>query len=72
MRRQTALLKKLAAFHFGELRLIEDGRPRMVDATEVSVDCLDVLPVLPLLGRTFREEERSSWGPAHVVATHGF
>jgi predicted permease len=72
LRRQSETLESLAAIHPGSAVLMKEGRPEVVDASEVTVDFLRVLGVLPAIGRDFSEAHRSSGGPSAVLLSHGF
>lgn len=72
LREGTATLEALAAFHFGNMALVEDGRPTVLDVQEVSVDFFRAVPVRPHLGRVFDERERTSGGPASVLVSWSF
>ena len=70
--RATRSLASLAAVHGDDVVLIEDARPVVVDAMEVTVDFLDVLGVEPFIGRDFGEVDRTSGGPATAIASYAF
>jgi predicted permease len=72
LRRESEILESLAALHPGSAVLLKDGRPEVLEASEVTVDFLHVLGVPPLFGRDFGEEHRTSAGPRAVILSHRF
>ncbi len=72
LRRRTDTLEGLAALHPGSAVLLKDGRPEVLDASEVTVDFLGVLGVSPALGQDFDDSYRASGGPSGVILSHAF
>ncbi len=72
LRDRVSALEPVAAVHDGGAYLIEDGRPEILDALEVTVEFLGLLGVEPMLGRDFDERERMSGGERSVIVTHGY
>ncbi|GMR14076.1 MAG: ABC transporter permease [Gemmatimonadota bacterium] len=68
----TTTLSSLAALHGDEVVMMQDGRPVVLPAFEVTVDFLSVLGVEPAVGRDFQAEDRVSGGGATALISYGF
>jgi predicted permease len=71
LKERVTSLEPLAAFNHDAAYLTLE-HPEVVDAMEVTVEFMDVLGVLPAMGRLFDERDRTSAAAATVVVTHAF
>ena len=69
---RTTTLSSLAAVHGDEVVMMQDGRPVVLPAFEVTVDFLTVLGVEPAVGWDFGAEDRVSGGGATALISYGF
>jgi predicted permease len=71
-RRQTAAFQDVAAYRFSVVNITGDANPEQVAAAYVSADFFRLFGALPIVGRTFSQEEDRPAGGFTVVLGNGF
>ncbi len=71
-RRQTAAFQDVSAYRFSVVNITGDANPEQVPAGYVSSDFFRLFGAVPIMGRTFSQEEDRPAGGFTVVLGHGF
>jgi putative ABC transport system permease protein len=71
-RRQTAAFQDVSAYRFGVTNITGDATPEQVAAAYVSADFFRLFGAVPVVGRTFTQEEDRPGGGFTAVLGHGF
>jgi predicted permease len=71
-RRQTAAFQDVSAYRFGVTNITGEAMPEQVAAAYVSADFFRLFGAVPVVGRTFTQDEDRPGGGFTVVLGHGF
>jgi predicted permease len=71
-RRQTTAFQDVSAYRFSVVNITGDANPEQVGAAYVSADFFRLFGAVPIVGRTFSQEEDRPAGGFTVVLGHGF
>ena len=71
-RRQTTAFQDVSAYRFGVVNITGDANPEQVPAAYVSADFFRLFGAVPIVGRTFSQEEDRPTGGFTVVLGNGF
>jgi putative ABC transport system permease protein len=71
LRERTKLFESISLFRSGDVAIVEQGQPELLEGLRVSYDYFDTLGVKPQLGRWFRAEEDHPETRYVAILTHG-
>ena len=71
-RRQTTAFQDVSGYRFSVVNITGDANPEQVPAAYVSADFFRLFDAVPVMGRTFSQEEDRPAGGFTVVLGHGF
>ena len=71
LRERTRLFESISLFRDGDVAIVEQGQPELLEGLRVSHDYFDTLGVKPVLGRSFLAEEDHPETRYEAILTHG-
>jgi putative ABC transport system permease protein len=71
LRERTKLFESISLFRDGDVAIVEQGQPELLEGLRVSYDYFDTLGIKPQLGRSFLAEEDHPETRYEAILTHG-
>ena len=71
LRERTKLFESISLFRDGDVAIVEQGQPELLEGLRVSYDYFDTLGIKPQLGRSFLADEDQPETRYEAILTHG-
>ena len=71
LRERTRLFESISLFRDGDMAIVEQGQPELLEGLRVSYDYFDTLGIKPQLGRSFLADEDHPETRYEAMLTHG-
>jgi putative ABC transport system permease protein len=71
LRGRTKLFESISLFRDGDVAIVEQGQPELLEGLRVNYDYFDTLGIKPALGRSFLAEEDHPETRYEAILTHG-